>query len=640
MLYPQAIEFLYDLRLFGMKLGLDNPRRLAAAAGNPQHQLRFIHVAGTNGKGSTCAMLESIYRASGRRVGLFTSPHLVSFAERIQVDRLPISRDDVARLTEAIRPLIDSLGAEARPTFFEAVTVMALQYFARQKCDLVVWETGLGGRLDATAIVTPLASVITNVQLDHQKWLGNTVPEIAREKAGIIKPGIPVITSASDPEALAVISRIAQEQQSPLTVVTRPETELEIGLEGEHQKINAALARATVRVLAPQLPAADSALRAGLKNVRWAGRLQVVERPGGGTVLLDGAHNPAGAQTLAAALRERSGPRLPALVLGIMRDKDCAAICEILAPLAGKIFISALYGERGADPPTLAGFCRKANAAAPIVLCRNAADALKQTADEPFVVVTGSLYLVGDAMVELGMASGATERALNDYSAPAFARAAWSDVRAVTFDVGGTLIEPWPSVGTVYAAVAARHGIHVAAHDLDRQFAAAWKARKDFRHSRADWMRLVNQTFAGLTAKPPGDGLFSDLYEHFAAAAPWRVFEDSIPCLRRLRERGFKLGVISNWDQRLRPLLHALGLHNYFDTIVVSCEVGRCKPHAAIFQAAAAQLGTPIQGILHVGDSAAEDIEGARRAGLQAVLLRRRAPAAETAISSLDFLIR
>ena len=224
MSYSEAIRFLYDLQFFGMKLGLENALRLAALAGNPQERLRFIHVAGTNGKGSTCAMLEGIYRAAGLRVGLFTSPHLVSFAERIQVDRRLIGQDDVARLVEGMRSLLQSGDFRgASPTFFEVVTVMALQYFAGQGCDLVIWETGLGGRLDATNIVTPLASVITNIQLDHQKWLGETVAEIAREKAGIIKPGIPVITSTADSAALEIIAQTARARQAPLTVVRAPE---------------------------------------------------------------------------------------------------------------------------------------------------------------------------------------------------------------------------------------------------------------------------------------------------------------------------------------------------------------------------------------------------------------------------------
>src|SRR5258708_6158359 len=219
MTYEAAIQFLYSLRLFGTKLGLENTFKLAAAAGNPQDHLRFIHVAGTNGKGSTCAMLESIYRAAGLRVGLFTSPHLVAFGERIQVDRQLIPETAVADLVGEMKPLLKQFPPEEHPTFFEVVTVMALGYFAAQKCDLVVWETGLGGRLDATNIVNPLASVITNIQYDHQNYLGESLASIAFEKAGIIKPRVPVITGTDSPEALEVIHATAAKLDSKLTVL-------------------------------------------------------------------------------------------------------------------------------------------------------------------------------------------------------------------------------------------------------------------------------------------------------------------------------------------------------------------------------------------------------------------------------------
>src|SRR5215469_4025189 len=228
MTYPEAIQFLYGLRLFGAKFGLENTIKLAALAGNPQTQLRFIHVAGTNGKGSTCAMLESIYRATGLRTGLFTSPHLVSFRERIQVDRQLILESDVVRLVEKLQPLLAQFPKEHHPTFFEVVTVVALDFFAERKCDLVIWETGLGGRLDATNIVTPLASVITNIALDHQQWLGDTPGKIAFEKAGIIKPNVPVATATDEPEALAVIKKIATERNGPLTIVAEANLPVEI----------------------------------------------------------------------------------------------------------------------------------------------------------------------------------------------------------------------------------------------------------------------------------------------------------------------------------------------------------------------------------------------------------------------------
>jgi len=639
MTYPEAIEYLYSLRLFGMKLGLDNTFRLAAAVGNPHARLRFIHVAGTNGKGSTCAMLESIYRAAGWRVGLFTSPHLVSFAERIQVSRRLISQEDVARLTGEIRAAIDGLGGDSPPTFFEAVTVMALKYFSEQKCDLVVWETGLGGRLDSTNIVRPLASVITNVQLDHQQWLGNTLPEIAREKAGIIKPGAPVLTATDDPGALSVIAETARQQQAPLTVVTEPASQFEIGLAGEHQRLNAALALAVVRILQPQIPAPDSSLSEGLKATRWDGRLQMARQPDGRLIVLDGAHNPAGAQTLAAALQARFPGRRLALILGTMADKDYAAICRCLAPAAAKIFLSPIASDRGADPQWLADCCREVNAAAEVVVCRNIADALTQAAKDPLVVVTGSLYFVGEAMQELGLAASDSERGLNDYSgsAPHY----FSGIRAVTFDVGGTLIEPWPSVGRVYAEVAAQHGVTVGAADLDRQFAVAWAAKKDFSYSVSDWSNLVRQSFAGLTARPPSARLFGALYDHFATAAPWRIFEDVTPCLQELKRRGLKLGIISNWDNRLRPLLRELRLDRYFDSIVISGEAGAQKPDPTIFQAAAAQLNTPPEAILHIGDSASEDDAGARAAAMQSLLLKRGQNLRPLAsLASLPALIR
>src|SRR2546423_720075 len=246
MTYPEAIQFLYDLRWFGLKLGLDNTFRLAALAGNPQQRLRFIHVAGTNGKGSTCAMLESIYRAAGLNTGLFTSPHLVSFCERIQVNRIPVSEGEVARLVAEMQRLLKHFSADAHPTFFEVVTVMALRYFEAQRCDLVIWETGLGGRLDATNIVTPLASVITNVQYDHQQWLGDSLDKIAFEKAGIIKPGVPVISAADAPTAMETIRRVAQSRQAPLLLVTdrqsRALQHVPLPLLGDHQRLNDAVA--------------------------------------------------------------------------------------------------------------------------------------------------------------------------------------------------------------------------------------------------------------------------------------------------------------------------------------------------------------------------------------------------------------
>ena len=472
MTYPEAIQFLYGLRWFGAKFGLTNTFKLAALAGNPQNQLRFIHVAGTNGKGSTCAMLESIYRAAGLRVGLFSSPHLVAFGERIQVNRRVISEGNVAHLAAEMRSLLeegwgthgigprtvpvrgtqeqaemlekaegpgvagaaatrdgsrsaepDAALATEHPTFFEVVTVMALCYFAAQECDLVIWETGLGGRLDSTNIVTPLASVITNIQYDHQTWLGETLASIAAEKAGIIKPNVSILTATDAPEALQVITETARRQGAPLTTLSPAEMDrpplntIQLPLPGQHQRMNAAVAIATVRALAAQIPVSEDIIRAGLSRVHWAGRLQLVTRPSGQKVLLDGAHNVGGAGILATAMKEYYPSAAPTLVLGILRDKDWPAMCEILAPLTGRILLVPVPSERSATPQELAEACRRANSVAQVIECASLGEALEKTTQDGFVTIGGSLYLIGEAMELLSLSPGKTnsERGLNEW---------------------------------------------------------------------------------------------------------------------------------------------------------------------------------------------------------------------------------
>jgi dihydrofolate synthase / folylpolyglutamate synthase len=424
MIYEEAIKFLYSLQLFGTKLGLENTFKLAALAGNPQEKLRFIHVAGTNGKGSTCAMLESIYRAAGLRTGLFTSPHLVSFGERIQVNREPISRADVARLAGEMQRLLAQFPADAHPTFFEIVTVMALKYFAEQKCELVIWETGLGGRLDATNIVTPLASIITNIQLDHQAWLGDTLAKIAAEKAGIIKPGVPVITAVDERESFRVLFEAARKNGSPFWLITWTQSEypplkgLALPLLGEHQWLNAAVATYAVKALAKKIPVSNEIIRAGLLNVRWPGRLQLAARPDGKKVLLDGAHNVGGAEALRTALKTYFAAEKITLVLGILQDKDCREICEILAPLARRIVATPVNSKRTALAQEVARACRAANSKAEIVEASSLKEALKLAEKDEFLVIAGSLYLIGDAMELLGLSSGngGNEQKLNEWS--------------------------------------------------------------------------------------------------------------------------------------------------------------------------------------------------------------------------------
>lgn len=411
-----AIQYLYSLRRFGAKLGLDNTFALAGLFGNPQNKLRLIHVAGTNGKGSTCAMLESIYRAAGLKVGLFTSPHLVSFRERIQVDRQMIRENEVAVLVDDL--IYRTRSSKLEPTFFEVVTIMALRYFAAQQCDIVIWETGLGGRLDATNIVTPIASVITNVQLDHQQWLGNTIPEIAGEKAGIIKRGVPCFTAAEDEEALQTIAKVAAQNNAAFWTVAPSDAEAMrkygMPLAGDHQLLNAALAAAVVRLLGNQISVPEETIAAGLKQTQWPGRFQIVKRDEQ-TIVLDGAHNPAGAEALAAALRDRFAGAAITLVLGAMQDKDVRAICSTLSPLAKKILVTRVGSERATEPSVLLGHCRTANPKADVQSFDHLGQALSVARGDSLAVVTGSLHFIGEALELLQLNDSRSERELNEY---------------------------------------------------------------------------------------------------------------------------------------------------------------------------------------------------------------------------------
>jgi dihydrofolate synthase/folylpolyglutamate synthase len=431
MTYPDAIEFLYRIRLFGQKLGLETMRELLLLLGEPQRQLRFLHVAGTNGKGSVAAMMQAVLTAAGHKTGLYSSPHLVSFCERFQIDGQPIGTEQVTRLVAQTRPWLDRVAAQPglrAPTFFETVTAMALQYFREQAVDAVAWETGLGGRLDATNVVTPLVSVITNIGLDHTQYLGDTLAAIAAEKCGIIKPGAPVVTAVTDPGALAVVRQTAARAASPLRIVAEaariePLEEtlgaqrlrvrtaradygaLELPLPGAHQATNCATA--IVALEASGLVFQPEHVRRGLRQVRWPGRFQVV--PGTPTVVLDGAHNPAAAGQLAATLTGRFAPETLALIIGVLRDKDCARICEILAPLAGRIFCVPVNSERTSEPGTLAAMCAAANPAARVSVCDGPAMAFQQAGTEgwPVVLITGSLFLVGEAISRLELAVAA-----------------------------------------------------------------------------------------------------------------------------------------------------------------------------------------------------------------------------------------
>lgn len=425
MTYAEALTYLLSLQQFGFKPGLESTRRLASLVGNPHETLRFIHVAGTNGKGSVCAMLDAIHRTAGRRVGLYTSPHLIRFNERIRVDGTPIPDEALARLTAQLRAAVESASPKLEPTFFEFTTVLALLWFAESKVDLVAWETGLGGRYDATNIVTPLASIVTQIGLDHMAVLGPSIGAIAAEKAGIFKPDVPALTSATDPDALAILEFKARETGCPFIPVGPLAVEqfrYDLPLLGEHQRTNAALAAAAIRVLRFLLPVSDEQMARGFASVRWPGRLQVLQR-GKQTLLLDGAHNRDGIASLRAALERHFPNRAPVLVLGMLADKEWSEMARALAPLASRILTTRVSSTRTVSPDDLKAACLASAVTRPIRVTQSVAEALRGCAADPFVVVTGSLYLIGEALEVLGEGAGTvSERHLNEWSPPTSAQ--------------------------------------------------------------------------------------------------------------------------------------------------------------------------------------------------------------------------
>jgi dihydrofolate synthase/folylpolyglutamate synthase len=429
--YAEATAFLYGLRRFGWRPGLATVERLLALTGDPQGGIPSIHIGGTNGKGSTAAMVDAILRAAGHRMGLYTSPHLLSFTERIRVDGEPIGEAEIVALTERLRTLCALHFAPEttqppsdrlpHPTFFELTTAMAFLHFRRQAVDAATIEVGLGGRLDATNVIRPRVTVITNIALEHQEYLGRTVAEIAGEKAGIVKPGTPVVTAARD-DALEVIRRAAAERGAPLVSVSEdyrwivreagltgqrfdlegPRQRYEglcIPLAGRHQVENAALAVAAIEAARERGLASDEAsIRRGLATAAWPGRLQTVqEQP---RILLDGAHNPAGARALAAFLAEhRAALGRLILVFGVLKDKDWATMLSLLAPLADEIILTHPPTERGADPVEMSPVARR-YAQAAVAADPGAALAQARAAALPgdTILVAGSLYTVTAAL--------------------------------------------------------------------------------------------------------------------------------------------------------------------------------------------------------------------------------------------------
>ena len=400
MTYPDALAWLYATQITGMKFGLETIHRLLDALAFDPRALKILHVAGTNGKGSTCAMLDAVCRAQGYRTGLYTSPHLVSFRERIRLDGRPIPESAVADGLTHLRDL--TADWTPPPTFFEYATALALDWLGRQHTEVIVLETGLGGRLDATNAVTPAVSVLTAIDFDHTAWLGDTLALIAGEKAGIIKPGVPVVSAPQDPEAAEVIARTARELGSALHVVTTPlPANWPLALAGSHQRLNAALALDALR--AAGIETSAQACRAGLAQIEWPGRFQ---RLGNGEIILDGAHNPAAARRLAHTWHEEYGGHHKAtIILGMMRDKDIPAVCRALTPIAARFLAVPVRNPRAVSPEELCAALALVAPDGPTAHPMPTLDAARELAARQFpaepILVTGSFFLVGEALAHL-----------------------------------------------------------------------------------------------------------------------------------------------------------------------------------------------------------------------------------------------
>jgi dihydrofolate synthase/folylpolyglutamate synthase len=397
--YSEALAWLYGTQDRGIKLGLERMGAFLAALGWEQGPQRFLHVAGTNGKGSVCAVLDSICRAAGMRTGLFTSPHLVTFRERIRVNGEMASKEEIAEHLTRIRGVCERTGIQ--PTFFEITTGLAFEIFQRAAVDVIVLETGLGGRLDSTNLIRPLAAVITSVGLDHTQILGGTLAEIAREKAGIIKPGVPVVTGPLPEEAAAVVAEVAAERGAALIKVSEPVRDYAVSLKGAHQRINAAVALRALE--AAGLTVSPEHLAEGLRTVSWPGRFQDTGRG----FILDGAHNPEAAGRLAETWREEYGERRTQVILGVVRDKDAGGICAALAPVAREFVIVPVRSPRAGPVEELLEI---AAALRPSRMCGSLEEAIAAARPgETPALITGSFFLMGEALVLLGLVEGEQE---------------------------------------------------------------------------------------------------------------------------------------------------------------------------------------------------------------------------------------
>jgi dihydrofolate synthase/folylpolyglutamate synthase len=424
--YQRSLDYLYGLERFGMIFDLTQVEKILKAIDEPHREVQAIHIGGTNGKGSTAAMIASILQKEGYRVGLYTSPHLLRFTERIKVDGKEIERDEVVELAEWMREKIEAAGITLPFTFFDFTTSMAFLYFKQKMVDLAILEVGLGGRLDSTNVVDPLLSIITNIDKDHVEQLGRSLLKIAGEKAGIIKKGRPLITAATQPRVLRLFSRTCKEKGAPYFRVGRDFRSewtddgnfnyeglhrklwnVHLNLLGFHQITNGTTALGAMEVLEELgYTVSTDAMMEGLREVNWPGRLEMVSSSP--RVVLDGAHNPAGALVLRAALEKEFQYDRLILLVGMMKDKDAKTFLETLAPLADHILLSKPHIDRAASPSVLLDVLgRKGKKAEVIEEMKEAIEkSLSLTREEDLLCITGSLYTIGEAKSHFGPTRG------------------------------------------------------------------------------------------------------------------------------------------------------------------------------------------------------------------------------------------
>lgn len=392
-----SLDWLYSVQQFGIKPGLENTRRLLKELQLPGSRQRFLHVAGTNGKGSTCAFMESILRHAGERTGLFTSPHLVSFCERMCCQGGMIPMEEVIQGIEALRSVVAKW--DPHPTFFELTLMLALDWMDRSGAEVIILETGMGGRLDATNALTPAVSVITPIDMDHQQWLGDSLEEIAAEKAGIIKPGVPVVSAPQQPAAERVLKEAAARAGSRITFVSAPWPG-GLPLPGVHQQWNAALAVTALEAAGFRVPL--STIQEGLAGTVWPARFQRLEDD---RLVIDGGHNPHGIASTVETWQRFYGQERATVIFGAVGDRDFAASLSLLSSVAARFLFPPIQNPRAILPATLAAAVPAAISA---TLPDSPAAALSEARAFPErVLVCGSLYLCGEVLALSG--SGAFE---------------------------------------------------------------------------------------------------------------------------------------------------------------------------------------------------------------------------------------